>query len=365
MTSPVVVLALGTRPEAIKMAPVYGALRQERLIPKVLVSGQHGDQITSVLRLFNVPADKKLDVLVQGQSLTELAARILPSTAAALREMEANYVLVHGDTLTTFAVAWAAFLERIPVGHVEAGLRSGSMTEPFPEEANRILTDVVSDLYFAPTEGARANLLAEGKPDERIAITGQTGIDAVLYAANQGDLPVPMPASGKLVTITLHRRENWPILSDLAQALARTAQEHRDHQFVWPVHLNPQVAQAVTPALEGKPNITVLPPLEYGPMAALLAASRLIVTDSGGLQEEGAALGIPVAVVRNVTERPEGLAAGILTLVGTDPDTVGTRISSLLSDDDRLRRMAASPNPYGDGHAADRVAHVLGEHMRS
>ncbi len=363
MTSPIVVLAMGTRPETIKMAPVYKALRREGLLPKVLVSGQHGDQIASVLKLFDVPADRKLNVLLEGQSLSALAARILPQAASALRDMRADYVLVHGDTLTTFAVAWAAFLEKIPVGHVEAGLRSGSMREPFPEEANRVLTDVISDLYFAPTDGAKNNLLAEGKPKEQIVITGQTGIDAVVYAANRGTLPIS--ASGKLVTITLHRRENWPLLSQLAQALAQVTRKHRDHHFVWPVHLNPKVAQAVRPAIENEPNMTILPPLEYGPMAALLAKSRLIVTDSGGLQEEGAALGVPVAVVRNVTERPEGLSSGILTLVGTDPTIVSTRVSSLLADDARLRDMAASPNPYGDGYASGRVARALAKRLCS
>uniref|UniRef100_UPI00257DD576 non-hydrolyzing UDP-N-acetylglucosamine 2-epimerase n=1 Tax=Oceanithermus sp. TaxID=2268145 RepID=UPI00257DD576 len=269
--------------------------------------------------------------------------------------LESDYVLVHGDTLTTFAVAWAAFLEGVPVGHVEAGLRSGRLDEPFPEEANRRLTDVLADLALAPTPGAAANLRAEGFDPARVVVTGQTGIDAVRFAAARGRLPAGLPP-GPYVTVTLHRRENWPLLADLAAALARTAGRHPEFTFVYPVHKNPVVREAVRPALAGVPNFVLLEPLEFSEMAALLAASELIVTDSGGLQEEGAALGVPVAVARNVTERPEGVEAGILRLAGNEPEGFERTLRELLADAARRARMTAAPNPYGDGRAAGRVA---------
>ncbi len=359
MSAKKTVLAFGTRPEAIKMAPVYLALKEASLNPGILLTGQHREQLLQALDIFEVPVEANLDVMTDRQTLPELAARILPRAAKALKDMGADYVLVHGDTLTTFVVAWAAFLEGIPVGHVEAGLRSGSMSEPFPEEANRVLTDVLADLYFAPTEESRANLLAEGKPDDRIVVTGQTGVDAVLFAAERGTLPVEMPDSGKIVTVTLHRRENWPVLGSLAEAVASVARTHGDHLFVYPVHLNPVVREAVCPVLGNLSNVRLMEPLEYGEMAALLAASSLIVTDSGGLQEEGAALGVPVAVARNVTERPEGLESGILALVGNDPGALGKRVSDLLDDSRKLAAMAASENPYGDGRASHRVAEAM------
>jgi UDP-N-acetylglucosamine 2-epimerase (non-hydrolysing) len=352
-----VVLAFGTRPEATKMAPVYHALKATAgLEPLVLLTGQHREQLIQALSLFEVPATLNLDVMTERQTLPALAARILPQTAEALQALRADYVLVHGDTLTTFAVSWASFLNQVPLGHVEAGLRSHNLAEPFPEEANRRLTDVLTDLDLAPTPLAKANLLAEGKDPKRVLVTGQTGVDAVLYAAKVGQLPPGLP-EGKLVTVTLHRRENWEGLGDLARALARVAQDHPEHTFVFPVHLNPIVREAVWPVLERVPNFALLEPLEYGPMSALMGRSELIVTDSGGLQEEGAALGVPVVVLRNVTERPEGVEAGILRLAGTDPERVYRIVSGLLSDEADRRRMASAPNPYGDGKAAERCAH--------
>lgn len=351
-----VVLAFGTRPEATKMAPVYHALKATAgLEPLVLLTGQHREQLVQALSLFEVPATLNLDVMTERQTLPALAARILPQTAEALQALQADYVLVHGDTLTTFAVSWASFLNQVPLGHVEAGLRSHNLAEPFPEEANRRLTDVLTDLDLAPTPLAKANLLAEGKDPERVLVTGQTGVDAVLHAAKVGQLPPGIP-KGKLVTVTMHRRENWEGLGDLAQALARAARDHPEYIFVFPVHLNPIVREAVWPVLERVPNFALLEPLEYGPMSALMGRSELIITDSGGLQEEGAALGVPVVVLRNVTERPEGVEAGILRLAGTDPERVYQTVSGLLSDEADRRRMASAPNPYGDGKAAQRCA---------
>ncbi len=351
-----VTLAFGTRPEAIKMAPVHHALAaRDDLRVRVLLTGQHREQLEQALAVFGVTADRDLEAMTERQALPDLFARIVPAAARALADLESDYVLVHGDTLTTFAVAWAAFLEGVPVGHVEAGLRSGRLDEPFPEEANRRLTDVLADLALAPTPGAAANLRAEGFDPARVVVTGQTGIDAVRFAAARGRLPAGLPP-GPYVTVTLHRRENWPLLADLAAALARTASRHPEFTFVYPVHKNPVVREAVRPALADVPNFVLLEPLEFSEMAALLAASELIVTDSGGLQEEGAALGVPVAVARNVTERPEGVEAGILRLAGNEPEGFERTLRELLADAARRARMAAAPNPYGDGRAAARVA---------
>jgi len=354
-----VVLAFGTRPEAIKMAPVYLALRErDDLEAQVLLTGQHREQLQQALAAFEVRAARNLEVMSQRQELPQLFARIVPAAARALREMQSDYVLVHGDTLTTFAVAWAAFLQKIPLGHVEAGLRSGNMAEPFPEEANRRLSDALADLALAPTESARSNLLREGFEAKRIVVTGQTGIDAIRFSAARGRLPAKLP-KGRYVTVTLHRRENWPLLTELAQSLARLAREFPQFTFVYPLHKNPLVREAVRAPLAGLANFVLLEPLDYPQMAALLAASELIISDSGGLQEEGAALGVPVVVVRNVTERPEGVAAGILKLAGNDPQKLYLTARELLADEARRRAMAGRENPYGDGRASRRVAQAV------
>ena len=351
-----VILAFGTRPEATKMALIYHALKAlPGIEPHVVLTGQHREQLQHGLSIFKVPATANLDVMVERQTLPELFARILPQAAKKLKELQADYVLVHGDTLTTFAVTWAAFLEGIPVGHVEAGLRSFNFAEPFPEEANRRLTDVLTDLDLAPTALSKKNLLHEGKPDERILITGQTGVDHVLYASKHGSLPEGLPP-GPYVSVTLHRRENWPVMGEFAQALAKAARAHPNFTFVFPVHLNPTVREAVFPMLKPVPNFVLLDPLDYAQMAPLLAQSYIAITDSGGIQEEGAALGVPVIVPRNVTERPEGVEAGILKLAGTDPQRLFELVDQLLSNPAERARMAASKNPYGDGQACQRVA---------
>jgi UDP-N-acetylglucosamine 2-epimerase (non-hydrolysing) len=359
MTRKRVILAFGTRPEATKMAPVYQAMQQVAGIePLILLTGQHREQLQDGMRLFGLRADANLDVMVERQSLAGLASRMLPAASDMLTQLKADYVLVHGDTLTTFVVTWAAFLLQIPVGHVEAGLRSHSMSEPFPEEANRRLTDVLTDLDLAPTPLARENLLTEGKPAERVVVTGQTAVDAIAYAARVGKLPAEVTGE-RLVVITMHRRENWPVLRPLAEMLARVARSAPDRQFVYPVHLNPLVQEAVRPALESVSNVVLLPPLDYGAMSALLARSELIVTDSGGLQEEGASLGVPVMVLRNVTERPEGVDAGIIRLAGNDPTLAEAAIAEVLHDEGLRAQMASVFNPYGDGQAGVRVAQAV------
>ena len=352
-----VVVAFGTRPEATKMAPVIFALREQPgIAPIVLSTGQHRQQLEDALRIFGIVPDADLQTMTDRQTLPGLLARIVPAAADKLRELGADYVLVHGDTLTTFAVALAAYYENILVGHVEAGLRSFNMREPFPEEANRRLTDVLTDLDLPPTRGSKMNLLREGKPEAGIVVTGQTQVDAIRYASERGQPPAGLPSDKRIVTVTMHRRENLPFMGDLAQALARVARAHPDCQFVYPVHLNPAVRDAVRPKLEGIANFTLLDPLEYGAMAALMRRSAMLITDSGGLQEEGASLQVPVVVLRNVTERPEGLEAGVLKLAGTEPDGVFDTIHELLSSAAALEAMRGKPNPYGDGGAGRRCA---------
>lgn len=359
MTEKRVCVAFGTRPEANKMAPVIASLAvQAGLKPLVLVTGQHREQLDASLELFGITPDLDLNLMTARQTLPELVGRVVPAAAAALRQLQADYVLVHGDTTTTFAVALAAFLEGIPVAHVEAGLRSFDLQEPFPEEANRRLTDVLTDLELPPTALARRNLLAEGKDAAHMVTTGNTAVDAVRMAAGRARLPEHVPDL-PLVAITLHRRENLPVMARLAAALAEVARAFPELLFVYPMHLNPAVREAVVPALEGVANVLLDEPYDYLEMLGLLQRSTLAITDSGGIQEEGAALGVPVAVLRNVTERPEGVAAGVLRLLGNEPVQVQCSLIALLADQAALAAMRRAPNPYGDGRAGERVAQAV------
>lgn len=363
-----IVLAFGTRPEATKMAPVYAALAaQEGLEPLILSTGQQREMLDEALAVFGLTPDQDLRVMTERQTLAGLTGKIVPQAGAILREMGADMVLVHGDTTTSFCVALSAFYEQIPVGHVEAGLRSGNMREPFPEEANRRLTGVLSSLDFAPTTGSRDNLLREGKDPAGIFVTGQTAVDAVREVAGRVPLrpqwQAKLDAGKRLVTVTMHRRENLPFMPQMAQALAKVAQAHPDCHFVYPVHLNPAVQEAVRPALGQLENFELIDPLDYAQMAPLMAASCLLATDSGGLQEEGAALNVPVAVLRNVTERPEGIEAGVLRLAGNDPAELERVIDELLSSSQALEQMRQARNPYGDGKAAQRIARAIAWHF--
>lgn len=357
---PRVVAAFGTRPEANKMAPVITALQATPgLEVLTLVTGQHREQLASSLASFGLTPDANLAVMTPRQSLAELTGRIVPAAARKLAELEADYVLVHGDTSTTFAVALAAFLEGVPVAHVEAGLRSYDMLQPFPEEANRRLTDVLTDLDLPPTPLARRQLLAEGKRPEAMVVTGNTAVDAVEQMRGAARLPARLRGHERLVAITMHRRENLGVMRELAAAIADVARANPAVLFVYPVHLNPAVREAVVPELGQLGNVRLETPLEYLDMLALLDAAELVITDSGGIQEEGAALGVPVAVLRNVTERPEGVEAGVLELLGTEPANVRHRLTQLLADRATLARMRAAPNPYGDGRAGKRVAQAV------
>ena len=352
-----VVVAFGTRPEASKMAPVVHALEAHAdLRARLLITGQQRTQLDRMLAIFGLRPDADLDVMSERQTLPELLARIVPAAAERLRALAPDFVLVHGDTLTTFAVALAAFYEGLPIGHVEAGLRTHDLRQPFPEEANRRLTDALTDLDLPPTPLARRNLLAEGKTDDRLVVTGNTAVDAVRWAAALATLPPHVPTDRPLVAVTLHRRENLPRMAALAEALGTVADAHPDHLFVLPMHRNPAVREALRPALDPRTNVWLEDDWDYLAMLALLRAARLVVTDSGGLQEEGPALGTPVAVVRDVTERPEGVAVGAVRLLGTDPARVAADLDRLLADEAALAAMRAAPNPFGDGRAGERVA---------
>ena len=351
-----VVVALGTRPDATKMAPVIYSLRKcPGVEPFVLATGQHLEQLESALSIFDIQPDINLNVMRDSQTLQDLVSRIVPAASKALNDLNTSYVLVHGDTITGFCVALAAFFMRLPIGHVEAGLRSGNLDEPFPEEANRRLVSVLADMHFAPTSESRNNLLLENINSEKIIVTGQTAVDGIKIASERSTLPSKL-CNKNIITVTMHRRENLPIMTDLAQALAQVAHAHPKYTFVYPVHLNPAVRNAVIPILEQVTNFHLIDPLSYGEMAAVLKASTLIITDSGGLQEEGASLGVPVVVLRNVTERPEGIASGVLRLAGSNPKTVFQVINNLLSDQNELIKMKNSRNPFGDGYASERIA---------
>ncbi len=368
MTDRKIVLAFGTRPEATKMAPVYSALQRfPGLTPLILSTGQQRQMLDAALKVFGLTPDEDLDVMTERQTLADLTGRIVPRSGKLLKEMGADMVLVHGDTSTSFCVALSGFYEGIPVGHVEAGLRSGNLREPFPEEANRRLTGVLSTLDFAPTAGSKANLLREGKSEAGIVVTGQTAVDAVRDVAGRVPLRPEwqkrLDAGQQLVTVTMHRRENQPMMREMAQALGRVAARFPDLHFIYPVHLSPAVQEAVRPVLGEVPNFELTEPLDYSDMAPLMAASRLLATDSGGLQEEGAALGVPVAVLRNVTERPEGIEAGVLKLAGNDPAQLEQVLTDLLGNEGELAGMRSAQNPYGDGHAANRIAQAVAWHF--
>lgn len=370
-----VLAVFGTRPEAIKMAPVVARLsaRPDRFDVRVCVTAQHREMLDSVLDLFRIRPDHDLDLMTPGQDLYGITSGVLEGMKGVLAAESPGIVLVHGDTTTTMAASLAAYYARVPVGHVEAGLRTGDKYAPFPEEINRRVTGVVADLHFAPTETARANLLREGVPDAAIAVTGNTVVDALLEVAGRIDgdaglrarlaagFPFLDPAR-PLILVTGHRRENFGEgFESICRALADLAARYPDAQIVYPVHLNPNVQEPVNRILggSGRGNIHLVPPADYLPFVYLMTRSRLIVTDSGGVQEEAPSLGKPVLVMREATERPEAVAAGTVRLVGTDRGTIVREASRLLDDPEAYRAMSQAHNPYGDGLAADRIADRL------
>ena len=359
-----VMVVMGTRPDTIKMAPVVAALKAAgpAIRPLVCVTAQHREMLDEVLRLFGIVPDIDLNIMTKTQSLTDVTTRVLTGMEPVLALHRPDVVLVHGDTTTSTASALAAFYAKIPVGHVEAGLRTATIDEPFPEELNRRLTGAMASYNFAPTPGSKANLLAERLDGRDVIVTGNTVIDAFLETTRLlANRPPPEALAGfdparPLIFVTAHRRENHDAMPAIAGAVEAIAAFPERPQILWPLHPSPQVGAIIRPILAGIDGIRLTGPLDYASTVAAVKQARFVLTDSGGLQEEAPTLGKPVLVMRRETERPEGLAAGTLRLVGTDPAEIVAWSRRLLSDADGVySAMARASNPYGDGHAAERI----------
>jgi len=366
-----ILLVFGTRPEAIKMLPVSRALAEDpEFDVKICVTAQHRQMLDQVLDLFETKPDYDLNVMTQAQGLEQVTSAVLTGLTGVMAEAKPDRILVHGDTTTTMAASLAAFYHKIPVAHVEAGLRSGDTMQPWPEEVNRRVTDVIADVFFAPTTRSRDNLLAENVPAQKVHVTGNTVIDALLGIVERlegrpniaaelekrfGFLDPVRP----ILLVTGHRRENFgaPFLS-LCEAIRDLALAH-PIQVVYPVHLNPSVRSAVGQVLTGVPNVHLIEPLDYLPFVYLMKRSHVVLTDSGGIQEEAPSLGKPVFVMRNVTERPEAVDAGTVKLVGTDRHRIFEDVTDVLSNPASYQRMSRAHNPYGDGKASRRIADIL------
>ena len=359
-----VMLVFGTRPEAIKMCPLVLELkgRPDEFETVVTVTGQHREMLDQVLSVFGIVPEHDLAIMKPGQTLFDITSDVLLKIQAVLAEERPDVVLVHGDTTTSFAAALAAFYLQIPVGHVEAGLRTRNLLSPWPEEFNRQAVDVISNWYFAPTETSRQNLLDEAKPDERVFVTGNTGIDALRHTVRDGYThpELEWAEDSRLILITAHRRENLgEPMHRMFRAIRRVMEERPDTKAIYPIHMNPQVRKAAHEELDGFDCLHVIAPLEVVDFHSFMARSYLILTDSGGIQEEAPSLGKPVLVMRDTTERPEGVAAGTLRLVGTEEDTICREFSRLLDDPAEYEAMSHASNPYGDGCASERIADVL------
>lgn len=366
-----VMVVFGTRPEAIKMAPVVESLRQAQGVETIVaVTAQHREMLDQVLALFAIEPDEDLDVMEPGQTLPGLFSRILTGMTDVIQRRKPDLVLVHGDTSTTFATALAAFYAGVEVGHVEAGLRTGKMKAPWPEEANRRLTAPLSSLHFAPTAKSRDNLLAEGVEEDHVHVTGNTVIDALLAvvakigrdrdlgSSLQGHFPFLDPGK-RLILVTGHRRENFGAGFEHMCLALRDLAARGDTQVVYPVHLNPNVQEPVKRILGEVPGVHLIEPQDYLPFVYLMSRAYLIITDSGGVQEEAPSLGKPVLVMRETTERPEAVDAGTVELVGRERERIVRAATTLLDDSSAYGRMSHAHNPYGDGHAARRIAEVI------
>ena len=356
----------GTRPEAVKMAPVVRKLDETTGVESlVCVTAQHRQMLDQVLELFCIRPDYDLDLMEEGQSLAALTARVFTHLDPLLKKLKPDWVLVQGDTTTVMSAALLSYYNRLKVGHVEAGLRTGDKYQPFPEEINRKVAGVIADLHFAPTEHSRQNLLQENIPDEQIIVTGNPAIDALQWVVQQpfdlSTLNIPNFFEKQHVLVTAHRRENFgQPLENICTAIKKLASDYgEDLHFTYPVHLNPYVKEPVTRMLSGIPNITLLEPLDYLPMVNLMKNSKIVLTDSGGIQEEAPGLGVPTLVMRNTTERPEGVDAGTLKLVGTNQDRIIKEVRRLLDDPQAYAQMAGAVNPFGDGQASGRIVQAI------
>ena len=363
-----VMTVFGTRPEAIKMAPVVLELAKhpDKIVPVVTVTAQHRDMLDQVLNLFQIKPDHDLDIMAAGQTLFDITSRAMMGLDKVLQEEKPDIVLVHGDTTTTFAGALASYYHQVSVGHVEAGLRTHNKYSPFPEEMNRKLTGSIADLHFAPTDTSEQNLLAESVDSERIFVTGNTVIDA-LHKTVDDDFQFEDEVlqgidfkNKRIVLLTTHRRENLgEPMRHVYRAMRRLVDEFEDVEIVFPVHKNPKVREVVQEELGGLAKVHLIDPLDYEPFANLMHRSYLILTDSGGVQEEAPALGKPVLVLRDTTERPEAVAAGTVKLIGTDEKVVYDEAKLLLTDGDEYNRMSEACNPYGDGKASQRIIQAI------
>ena len=362
-----VMSVFGTRPEAIKMAPLVKKLNADPDIESVLcVTAQHREMLDQVLELFELKPDYDLNIMKPNQTLAMITANVLTGMEDVLIKEKPDIVLVHGDTSTTFSAALAAFYQKIPVGHVEAGLRTYDMYSPFPEEVNRVLTGHMASIHFAPTERNRSNLMKEGIPEDRIAITGNTVVDALLevagkpYEFEDETLKNIDFENKRVIAVTCHRRENLgEYMVHIFSAIREIAEEFEDVEVVYPVHLNPKVRATANEILSGCENVHLIDPLSYQPFVNLMAKSYFIITDSGGMQEEAPSLGKPVLVVRRETERPEALAAGTVKLAGVEQATIAAMARELLTDRSAYDAMAHAENPYGDGHACEKIIEAL------
>ena len=362
-----VMLVFGTRPEAIKMCPLVNELKKrEELQIVVCVTGQHRQMLDMVLEAFDVTPDYDLSIMKDKQTLFDVTTNILNSIKAVLEKEKPHVVLVHGDTSTTFVTALACFYMQIPVGHVEAGLRTYNIYSPYPEEFNRQAVSIISKFNFAPTELSKQNLLKEGKNPDSIYVTGNTAIDA-LKTTVRGNYTHPeleWAKDSRLIMITAHRRENLgEPMRHMFKAIRRVMDEHPDVKAIYPIHMNPVVREIADEFLGGDDRIHIIEPLDVLDFHNFLSRSYLILTDSGGIQEEAPSLGKPVLVMRDTTERPEGIAAGTLKLVGTEEESIYNEFSRLLSDTDEYETMSKASNPYGDGHACEKIASILEEKL--
>lgn len=372
MTKKKILTVFGTRPEAIKMAPLVHALAaDERFEAKCCVTAQHREMLDQVLELFEITPDYDLNLMKAGQTLNDVTARIVQELKPVLQEFQPDVVLVHGDTATTFAASLAAYYEQIEVGHVEAGLRTGNIYSPWPEEANRRLTGVLTNYHFAPTETSKENLLRENFAPEDIFVTGNTVIDALLMVKDKiesdSDLSATLASqfpfldeSKQLILVTGHRRESFGGgFERICEALAQTAKQHPNVQILYPMHLNPNVREPVNRILGDVENVLLIEPQQYLAFIYLMSRSHIILTDSGGIQEEAPSLGKPVLVMRDTTERPEAVAAGTVKLVGTNVEKITASLDSLLNDVEAYKEMSFAHNPYGDGKACQRILDAL------
>ncbi|MGO1537193.1 MAG: non-hydrolyzing UDP-N-acetylglucosamine 2-epimerase [Yaniella sp.] len=362
-----VMIVYGTRPEGIKVAPLIKALEaSDQFEPIVVSTGQHREMLDQVNKLFEITPDINLDIFEHGQGLNQIAAKIFDRLDPILEEKDPDLLLVQGDTSTVTIASLAAFYREIPVVHLEAGLRSGNLLSPFPEEANRKVTSQISSLHLAPTSESRDNLLHDGIASENITITGNTVIDALLHTVDK-DVSIETPGladvlnSGKrIMLVTSHRRENLgEPMKHIGAALARIAEKYPDDAIIFPIHRNPKVRETILPYLEGHENVLVVDPLDYPEFTHTIKAAHIVLTDSGGVQEEAPSLGKPVLVLRENTERPEAVTAGTVRLIGTEEDRIVFEVSKLKDDERAYAAMANAVNPYGDGHAAERCVAAM------